>query len=132
MHLRLTVQDVGRTRAVFEKVLGWRVERFVMPHEYYRVQAGPDHKRGLDGGGDATKEAPLREGRPMTRIASLSRTASRPWLLRNRRCGRLVEATAPIAGVSWNVTCAGPRGLKFGLIQVAPSVDQRGDVSNFA
>ena len=37
----LTVRNVGQARIFFERVLGWRFEKFPMPYEYYRVQAGP-------------------------------------------------------------------------------------------
>lgn len=36
----LTVQDLGEARRFFERVLGWRFERFSMPYEYYRITAG--------------------------------------------------------------------------------------------
>lgn len=37
----LTVHDVGQARKFFEAVFGWQFERFPMPYEYYRIQAGP-------------------------------------------------------------------------------------------
>ena len=46
----LTVQDVGRARAFFEEVLAWRFEKFDMPYEYFRIQAGPQEEPGIDGG----------------------------------------------------------------------------------
>ena len=36
-YLDLTVHDVGRAKAFFERVLGWRFEKFDMPYEYFRL-----------------------------------------------------------------------------------------------
>jgi predicted enzyme related to lactoylglutathione lyase len=113
----LTVADVAQARAFFEAVLGWRFERFAMPYEYYRIQAGPDTEPGIDGGIGAVTDAPLSEGRPLTQITIpvpnldevLSRVAASG--------GSIVEPRIPIPGVGWYATCAEPGGLKFGLIE---------------
>jgi uncharacterized protein len=43
----LTVCDLAAARRFFEAVLGWRFERFPMPYEYYRIQAGPADEPGI-------------------------------------------------------------------------------------
>lgn len=45
-----TVHDVGQARKFFEEIFGWQFERFPMPYEYYRIQAGPEGEPGIDGG----------------------------------------------------------------------------------
>jgi hypothetical protein len=67
-YVDLTVQDVGQARAFFERVLGWRFEKFDLPYEYFRIQAGPDNEPGIDGGVRAVRDAPLSEGKPMTQV----------------------------------------------------------------
>ena len=64
----LTVSDVGQAKAFFERVLGWRFEKFDMPYEYYRVQGGAEAEPepGINGGIGATKDAPLSNGKPLT------------------------------------------------------------------
>ena len=113
----LTVQDVGRARAFFESVLGWRFERFDMPCEYFRIQAGPEDEDGIDGGIGAVSDAPLSQGRPMTLVtvpvADLEATLARV----TSSGGSIVEPCTPIPGIGWYATCAEPGGLKFGLIQ---------------
>jgi len=64
----LTVTDVARAKSFFESVLGWRFEKFDMPYEYYRIQAGPAGEPGIDGGVGSVSDAPLSEGRPMTQV----------------------------------------------------------------
>ncbi|MFO1376812.1 MAG: hypothetical protein U1F14_07405 [Steroidobacteraceae bacterium] len=118
----LTVPDVARAKAFFEEVLGWRFQKFDMPYEYYRIQAGPANEPGIDGGIGAVKDAPLSEGRPLTQVTipvtSLTETLSRVVA----SGGSIVEDRMPIPGIGWYATCAEPGGLKFGLIEADPTV----------
>lgn len=117
----LTVRDVAQAKAFFEKALGWRFERFPMPYEYYRIQAGPEGEAGIDGGIGGVKDTPISEGKPMTQVTvpvpNLDDVIAR--IVANG--GRVVEPRMPIPGVGWYATCAEPGGLKFGLIQADES-----------
>lgn len=117
----LTVRDVTRARAFFEKVLGWRFTKFEMPYEYYRIQAGPEGEPGIDGGIGGVEDAPTSEGSPMTQVtvpvADLDGTIARVVAAG----GQVVEPRMPIPGIGWYATCAEPGGLKFGLIQADES-----------
>lgn len=123
----LTVQDVGQARAFFEKVLGWRFEKFNMPYEYFRIQAGPKAEPGIDGGIGAIRDAPLSAGRPMTQVTVPVANLENALALVLEAGGSIVEPKASIPGVGWYATCAEPGGLKFGLIQAATSADCRND-----
>ena len=113
----LAVTDLGAARRFFEQVLGWRFERFPMPYEYYRIQAGPAEEAGIDGGIGALKDAPIAGGIPATQLtvpvpdlgAALARVA--------QNGGRVIEPTMPIPGIGWYATCVEPGGLRFGLIE---------------
>lgn len=113
----LTVRDLPDARAFFEKVLGWRFEKFPMPYEYYRIQAGLENEPGIDGGIGAVKDAPITGGEPMTQVTvpvpNVDRTLSD--VLANG--GRVIEAKMPITGIGWYATCAEPGGLRFGIIE---------------
>lgn len=117
----LTVHDVAQARAFFEKVLGWRFERFPMPYEYYRIQAGPESEPGIDGGIGAVKDAPIAGGNPLTQITVPVRNLAEV-LARVEACGgTIVEPRMPIPGIGWYATCAEPGGLRFGVIEADPS-----------
>jgi predicted enzyme related to lactoylglutathione lyase/ketosteroid isomerase-like protein len=113
----LTVRDLDRARVFFEQVFDWRFERFEMPYEYYRIQAGPVGEPGIDGGMGSVKDAPLCEGRPMSQVTiavvRLDDVLSRV----QAGGGRIVEPKMPIPGIGWYATCAEPGGLLFGVIQ---------------
>lgn len=117
----LSVRDLAQARSFFEQVLGWRFERFAMPYEYYRIQAGAPGEAGIDGGMGSTRDAPLCGGQPLTQLtvpvpdldALLARVAASG--------GRIVESRTAIPGVGWYATCAEPGGLLFGLIELDPA-----------
>lgn len=113
----LTVADLEAARHFFEWVLGWRFEKFPMPYEYYRIQAGPPDESGIDGGIGAIKDAPLAAGRPTTQV-TVPVTHLDELLARvERNGGKIMEPKMPIPGIGWYATCAEPGGLVFGLIQ---------------
>lgn len=114
----LSVRDLGQARAFFEKVLGWRFERFPMPYEYYRIKAGPDGEPGIDGGIGSVADAPITGGHPMTQITIPVTDLEKAVSLVLANGGRVVEPRMPIPGIGWYSTCAEPGGLTFGLIQV--------------
>ena len=117
IYFDLTVRDLSQARAFFDKVLGWRFEKFPMPYEYYRIQAGAEDESGIDGGIGSVKDAPLSKGNPMTVItmpvSDLDEAISRVKLYG----GSIVERKTAIPGIGWYATCAEPGGLLFGLIQ---------------
>jgi predicted enzyme related to lactoylglutathione lyase len=117
----LTVSNLAQARTFFEAAFGWRFEKFDMPYEYYRIQAGSPGEPGIDGGVGAIASAPLSDGRPMTLItmpvANLNEVLAR--VVANG--GSVVEPRMPVPGIGWYATCAEPGGLKFGLIEADTS-----------
>jgi len=122
----LTVTDLDAARHFFGSVLGWKFERFPMPYEYYRIQAGPPGEPGIDGGIGATKDAPLAVGRPLTQVTIPVTDLDEILRRVSASGGRIVEPKMPIPGIGWYATCAEPGGLMFGLIQPAGGVREGG------
>jgi predicted enzyme related to lactoylglutathione lyase len=125
----LTVVDLEVARGFFERVLGWRFEKFPMPYEYYRIRAGAPDEPGIDGGIGATKDALLAGGKPMTQI-TIPVTDLDETLLRVKASGgRILEGKTPIPGIGWYATCSEPGGLLFGVIQPDPTIRQELETS---
>lgn len=118
----LTVHDVGQARKFFQAVFDWKFERFPMPYEYYRIQAGPESEPGIDGGIGAVRDTPIAGGIPATQltvpVANLAEAVAKV----QAGGGRVVEPKLPIPGIGWYATCAEPGGLRFGIIQADPTV----------
>jgi len=122
IYFDFTVSNVGEARDFFEKVFGWAFERFPMPYEYYRIQAGPAGEPGIDGGIGGVKDAAITGGKPLTLVtvpvANLD--ASIAKVLASGGC--VVESKKAIPTIGWYATCSEPGGLLFGMIQADPSV----------
>lgn len=118
-----TVQDVGTARRFFERVFNWRFERFPMPYEYYRIQAGVPDEPGIDGGIGAIADTAISGGRPMTQVTipvlDLDDFIGRV----KANGGNVIEEKMPIPGIGWYATCAEPGGLNFGMIQADPNAE---------
>lgn len=113
----LTVHDVGQARTFFQSVFGWQFERFPMPYEYYRIQAGPQGEPGIDGGIGALKDAPIAGGSPATLLTVAVANLDETIALIEASGGRVIEARMPIPGIGWYATCAEPGGLRFGVME---------------
>jgi predicted enzyme related to lactoylglutathione lyase len=113
----LSVRNLAQARTFFEKVLGWRFEKFPMPYEYYRIHAGSDEEPGIDGGIGCVNDAPLSAGKPLTVVTVPVSNLDDVIALVEANGGRVVEQEIPIPGIGWYATCAEPGGLLFGLIQ---------------
>jgi len=116
-----TVEDISSARHFFERVFGWKFERFPMSYEYYRIQAGDPGEPGIDGGIGAIKDTQIAGGKPLTQVtipvADLDQFISKV----HDSGGKIIEAKMAIPGIGWYATCAEPGGLKFGMIEADPA-----------
>lgn len=121
VYFDFTVHDVGQARKFFEAVFGWQFERFPMPYEYYRIQAGPEGEPGIDGGIGALKDAPIAGGTPVTQLTVPVANLDEAIAKIQASGGRVIEPRMPIPGIGWYATCAEPGGLRFGIIEADPT-----------
>lgn len=63
-----TVKDLDKAKSFFEHVFDWRFEKFPMPYDYYRIQAGAEDEPGIDGGIGAIADTPIAQGKPLTQV----------------------------------------------------------------
>lgn len=117
----LTVSDLAIARNFFEAVLGWRFEKFPMPYEYYRIQAGAADEPGIDGGIGAIRDAPICGGKPTVSLTMPVADLDASTIAVVANGGKVIEQKLSIPGVGWYATCAEPGGLMFGLIQADAS-----------
>lgn len=116
-----TVENIGAARQFFERVFNWRFERFPMPYEYYRIQAGNPDEPGIDGGIGAIADTKISDGKPLTQVTVQVPNLDETIKLVKESGGFIVEEKMPIPGIGWYATCAEPGGLKFGIIQADPA-----------
>lgn len=113
----LTVRDLAAARHFFEAALGWRFERFAMPYEYYRIQAGPADEPGIDGGIGALADTAVTDGLPSATLTVTVPDLDAALARVTHAGGSVIEPLMPIPGIGWYATCSEPGGLRFGLIE---------------
>ena len=113
-----TVRDLALAKRFFEGVFDWRFERFPMPYEYYRIEAGSVEEPGIDGGIGAIADTPTSGGKPLTQVTIPVQDLDRCIALIEQNGGSVVEPKMPIPGIGWFAACAEPGGLLFGIMQV--------------
>jgi uncharacterized protein len=117
VYFDLSVGDVEAARAFLGKAFGWKFERFPMPFEYYRITAGPPDEPGIDGGVGQIAEAS--EPASSQRVSLTLPVANLEEMIAKIEAsgGEIVGPVLPIPGIGKHVTCSGPGGLTFGLLQ---------------
>ena len=50
VHFEIPADDPERAINFYEKVFGWRFEKWEGPIEYWLVKTGPEDQPGIDGG----------------------------------------------------------------------------------
>ncbi len=113
----LTVRDLPAAKQFFEQTLGWKMQRFSMPYEYYRITAGVPDEPGIDGGIGAL--ADVKDIVQHPRVTLTIPVQDLDVMLEKVKAngGRIVETKIIIPGIGHYATCAEPGGLMFGLIQ---------------
>jgi predicted enzyme related to lactoylglutathione lyase len=115
----LTVRDTGEARRFFSAVLGWTYKEFAPG--YFRIQAGPEHEPGIDGGIAALADTTIAKG-PMTVLVMPVDDLDKMVALVESHGGHVLERRVPVPGIGWFSSCAEPGGLVFGMIQADPAV----------
>ncbi len=121
VYFDLTVNDAKKARQFFKQVFNWHFEKFPMPYEYNRIQAGPASEPGIDGGIGEVKDAKIGEGKPLTLITIGVQNLDACLELVKQNGGSILEPKMAIPGIGWYSTCAEPGGLPFGMIQSDPN-----------
>jgi len=115
-----TVKDLDKAKTFFEHVLNWRFEKFPMPYDYYRIQAGAEGEPGIDGGIGAIADTPTAEGRPLTQVTIPVPSVDDCIAKVEEAGGKVIEPKMAIPGIGWFAACAEPGGLLFGVMEADP------------
>ncbi|MDH3689381.1 MAG: VOC family protein [Gammaproteobacteria bacterium] len=115
-----TVKDLEQAKAFFRHVFNWRFEKFPMPYDYYRIQAGAEGEPGIDGGIGAIADTPTSGGRPLTQVTIPVPNLDACIARVEQNGGTVIEPKMPIPGIGWFAACAEPGGLLFGVMEADP------------
>ena len=115
-----TVKNLDEAKLFFERVFNWQFEKFPMPYDYYRIQAGPEDEPGIDGGIGAIAGTPTAEGKPLTQVTIPVQSVDDYIARVEDAGGKVIESRMAIPGIGWFAACAEPGGLLFGVMEADP------------
>ena len=121
IYFDFTVRNLDEARQFFERVFGWRFERFPMPYTYYRIQAESPDEQGIDGGIGEIKDTQISGGKPLSQVTIQVPNLDEVIQKVKESGGNIIEPKMAIPGIGWYATCAEPGGLIFGMIQADPN-----------
>ena len=122
IYFDFTVKNLPEAKCFFEHVFDWRFEKFPMPYDYYRIQAGSEDEPGIDGGIGAIADTTTAEEKPLTQVTIPVLNLDECIARIEEAGGKIIEPKMPIPGIGWFAACAEPGGLLFGIIEADPEV----------
>ena len=120
VHFDLSADDVARAAQFYRRVLGWNVERWDGPTEYWLMHPGGADQPGITGG-IAQRVEPGDTTAVVYEVASIDEAAARVVA-----CGGSIrEPKQPLHGVGYLAACRDTEGNTFCLLQPDPGVISR-------
>jgi uncharacterized protein len=111
IHFEIPVNDADRAIAFYQKVFGWKIEKWPGPMEYWLVNTGDEKAPGINDG-------IMKRGNVQTTTNTLgvdSVDASQAAV--TKAGGKLIMPKTPIPGVGYFAYCEDPEGNLFGVMQ---------------
>ena len=112
IHFEIPAADPEKLSAFYQKVFGWKFDKWAGPMEYWMIVTGKDGQPGINGGmmrkpgGIASTTNTIGVDSVDAAIASATKAG-----------GKLVMPKTPIPGVGYFAYCEDTEGNMFGVMQ---------------
>jgi predicted enzyme related to lactoylglutathione lyase len=116
MHFDVVVRDVERASAFYEKALGWKIQKWDGPMDYWLISTGEEGSHGIDGG--------MSVGEPNFPMATLTldvASVGDTLKLVKEAGGTQTRDISPVPGVGWLAEIQDTEGNQWGLMQEDPT-----------
>jgi predicted enzyme related to lactoylglutathione lyase len=113
VHFDLSADEPERAIEFYRKVLGWRIEKWEGPFDYWFIKTGEPGEPGIDGG-LAKRINPTDTTVNVIDVPSVDEFADKV----ETNGGKILEPKRSIPGVGYLVTCQDTEGNTFGLMQM--------------
>ena len=115
VHFELGADDVERAIAFYEKVFGWKFQKWDGPIDYWLIMTGEEGEPGIDGGlgrkSDGLENANTIDVPDIdAAIAAITESG-----------GKIVSPKSAVPGVGWMAYCQDTEGNTFGAMQMDES-----------
>ena len=116
IHFDISADDVLRAKNFYEKLFGWKIEKFPTgPTEYYLIETlAKTGKKGI-GGGLAKREKKYQQITNFIEVDSIDEAIAKVKELG----GEIVEPKSPIPDLGFIAGCKDTEGNVFGIMQVS-------------
>jgi hypothetical protein len=114
VHFEIPADDVERAKGFYEKVFGWKIEKWEGPMDYWMVMTG-EGAPGINGG-MAKGEGPVRSVVNTIDVASVDQAIADI----QANGGEIVMPKMEVPGVGWMAYFKDTEGNMFGVMQSVP------------
>ena len=111
IHFEIPASDPERASAFYQKVFGWKIEKWPGPMEYWLVTTGPEGTPGINGG--LMKNTDVKTTTNTIGVDSVDTAIEAA----KHAGGKLVMPKTPIPGVGHFAYCEDTEGNLFGVMQ---------------
>ncbi|HUI57964.1 MAG TPA: VOC family protein [Bryobacteraceae bacterium] len=115
-HFEIPAEDVQRAITFYEKVFGWKFQKWEGPVEYWMITTGPENEPGINGGLMPRRD-PAQPCVNTVTIANIDATLATVAA----SGGQCVVPKMPVPGVGWLAYCKDTEGHIFGIMQMDAS-----------
>jgi len=117
LHFDVGADEPMRAAKFYEDALGWKIDKWEGPMDYWIVTTGPDGEPGINGGLSKRRE-PAGAGAAAAFECTVAVDDLDAYVKRVVKAGgRIVMERSPIPGVGWFARAQDTEGNFFGLMQ---------------
>ncbi len=112
VHFEIGAEKPERAVKFYEKVFGWKIEKWKGPVEYWLIMTGKENELGIDGGLSKKTEA---ESSTVNTIDVPSVDEYIKKVVENG--GTIIRSKAAVPGVGWLAYFKDPEGNVWGMME---------------
>jgi len=116
VHFELNVKDIKKAIKFYEKVFGWKFEKWEGPIDYWLIMTGDENEQGIDGGlGGEEEDFPSVVN--MVDVDDVQEVVKKA----EANGGTILRPKHAVPGVGWLAYIQDSEGIVTGVMQEDPS-----------
>lgn len=119
VHFEIMSDHPEQSEQFYNRVFGWKFEKWQGPFDYWLVMTGDQKEPGIDGGLRRTDDAGSQRTVNTISVQSLDQTIEAVKI----HGGKILQGRMPIPGVGYLAYCQDPGGIVFGILEVDMSAE---------
>jgi len=117
VHFELNVKDIKKAIKFYEKVFGWKFEKWDGPIDYWLIMTGDENEQGIDGGlgGEEENFPSVVNTVDVDDVEEVVKKVE-------ANGGRILRPKHAVPGIGWLAYIQDSEGIVTGVMQEDPSV----------